>query len=506
MAIRYGSEYNGIIYRTLEEQVLQNKADIAEHYNRDRVLADFGIKVLGSVPTESDLPETASEYGEAYIVGTEEPFDVFVWTREDPNIPGSTDRWLNIGPIAIEGPQGPEGPRGEQGETGKASLWFSGSEILNSYYPQEEGTYNYFFNTTNCDIIKLSYGNIKNTVGNIRGLRGPEGPQGPRGEQGDQGLQGPPGPQGDPAPILNIRGYLPNLGLLPDPNTVPSNSAYLLPNTDDPTGDTRFIYIISEGVWLNAGIFGGGSRINNDLGLFTPVWNSNVKVTVRKLVSGEPTEPNTMKSGKNIVYASRGLNASNDPNSYYYVANFPDSDCLPIYGINTSDAHQYAAFKEDRVLYTGRPLFDWQCANKLYVDEAVANAIKAHIDFAIVKTSNNLTKVIELDFRGTAFENFDFQSAYTTSTSLSIQFPMEYLKYRGNALTPQMGDGSFVINNGNIRINIAGSSGFNITPTNYNVNNGVVRISYRTDNVDSSALLTGEKFYIRINTFEMYNV
>ena len=119
MAIRYGSEYNGIIYRTLEEQVLQNKADIAEHYNRDRVLADFGIKVLGSVPTESDLPETASEYGEAYIVGTEEPFDVFVWTREDPNIPGSTDRWLNIGPIAIEGPQGPEGPKGEKGPQGK---------------------------------------------------------------------------------------------------------------------------------------------------------------------------------------------------------------------------------------------------------------------------------------------------------------------------------------------------------------------------------------------------
>lgn len=502
MAIKYGSEYNGIIYRTLEEQVLQNKADIAEHYNRDRVLADFGIKVLGSIPTESDLPATASEYGDAYIVGTEEPFDVFVWTREDPNIPGSTDRWLNIGPIAIEGPQGPEGPRGEQGETGKASLWFSGNEILNSYYPQEEGTYNYFFNTGNCDIVRLSYGNIKNTVGNIRGLRGPDGPQGPRGEQGEQGIQGPQGPQGDPAPILNIRGYLPHLGLLPDPSTVPSNTAYLLPNTDDPTGDTRFIYIISEGVWFNAGIFGGGSRINNDLGQFVATWNSNVKVNVKKLVSGEPTEPNTMKSGKNIVYASRGLNASNNPNSYYYVANFPDSDCLPIYGINTSDAHQYAAFKEDRVLYTGTPLFDWQCANKMYVDEAVANAVKAHIDFAFIKTAQTTNREVRFNFRGTVLEDFDFQSAFSLSSGLYINFPMEYLYYRGSTLTPEMGSGSITFNNETIRVNIDGGDGFTVPAKSLLfADKGYITFTYSTDKLPTG-MTAAQAYYIRINTFK----
>jgi hypothetical protein len=34
-------------FRNLEEQVQKNKEDIAKHYAVDRVLADFGIKVIG---------------------------------------------------------------------------------------------------------------------------------------------------------------------------------------------------------------------------------------------------------------------------------------------------------------------------------------------------------------------------------------------------------------------------------------------------------------------------
>ena len=39
--ISNGFKIGDITLRTLEQQVLKNKEDIANHYNRDRVLADF---------------------------------------------------------------------------------------------------------------------------------------------------------------------------------------------------------------------------------------------------------------------------------------------------------------------------------------------------------------------------------------------------------------------------------------------------------------------------------
>lgn len=453
MAIKYGSEYNGITYRTLEEQVLQNKADIAEHYNRDRVLADFGIKVLGSVPTESDLPETASEYGEAYIVGTEEPFNVFVWTREDPNIPGSTDRWLNIGPIAIEGPQGPQGVEGPRGPQGKASLWYNGDlsqGINNDNYPSEEGVNNYYFDSSTGDIYKLYIVGVekekrRELVGNIRGpqgIRGPEGPQGPKGDKGDKGDRGRIGPASS---IVNIKGIITNISQLPDPILAYKNDAYLISS-----GTGYDVYILIDGYWVNAGPFDGGSRVfENDI--LVENWDADNKVNIKKIVQGTATTQYELKSGKNIVYASRGIGNSNNPNSYYYVANFPDADCLPIYGINTSDAHIYAAFKEDRVLYTGRPLFDWQCANKMYVDEAVANGIKSHIDIAITKTQSSETRSFTIDFRGTIMSGFRLDA----SSSTRIIQPMEYFIYKGDTNNPVAGTGSIVIYADRMQINIS---------------------------------------------------
>ena len=37
---------DGIEYRNLVEQVRKNQEDIARHYEIDRVLADWGIKVI----------------------------------------------------------------------------------------------------------------------------------------------------------------------------------------------------------------------------------------------------------------------------------------------------------------------------------------------------------------------------------------------------------------------------------------------------------------------------
>lgn len=97
-------------YRNLEEQVLANKQDIARHWNVDRVLADFGITVLGRVNTPDLLPATENEnWGYAYLVGETAPYNVYVWTRANPDAGQDIPYWLNIGSISIVGPQGPAG-------------------------------------------------------------------------------------------------------------------------------------------------------------------------------------------------------------------------------------------------------------------------------------------------------------------------------------------------------------------------------------------------------------
>lgn len=104
---------NGKEYRNLEEQVLENKQKIAEHYNRDRVLADFGIRVLGTLENKIELPlSDRLEYGDAYLVGQTLPYDVYVWTRANEDAGHPFDYWLDIGPLSIIGPAGPAGERG----------------------------------------------------------------------------------------------------------------------------------------------------------------------------------------------------------------------------------------------------------------------------------------------------------------------------------------------------------------------------------------------------------
>ena len=80
------------------EQTVQFLIDkVAAHYGVDRVLADFGITVLGKLNHAPTEPGTT--YGDAYLVGTEEPYDIYIWTRNGTS-PG-TDGWFNIGPLSV---------------------------------------------------------------------------------------------------------------------------------------------------------------------------------------------------------------------------------------------------------------------------------------------------------------------------------------------------------------------------------------------------------------------
>lgn len=116
-------------FRNLQEQVLKNQLDIQDIMTGATVLADFGIKVIGQVDTAAELPdpeEYTGDYGDAYIVGTEAPYDYYIFTRafegqEEPS-------WFDLGifpqpgPQGETGPQGPVGPQGPQGNTGDAGV------------------------------------------------------------------------------------------------------------------------------------------------------------------------------------------------------------------------------------------------------------------------------------------------------------------------------------------------------------------------------------------------
>ena len=270
---------DGVEYRNLQEQVLQNQQDIQYLLNEGGVLNEFGIRVVGQVETAAELPDPATyagEFGDAYAVGAEPPYTLYIWTRQISGQTGSF--WFNIGvfpaPSTVPGPIGPQGIQGEQGTRG--SLWQSQSGAPNSTEGVNEG--DQFLNTTTGDVWQFANGEWQNT-GSIQGPVGPEGPQGPQGIVGPQGPQGAQGPRGLQGEFLNILGTLENENQLPMPDTVARSSAYLIP---DSTGTNHIWAIVGEGTtesplqWQDIGSFGGGTNVIVDSESQTEVDLTNV--------------------------------------------------------------------------------------------------------------------------------------------------------------------------------------------------------------------------------------
>ena len=207
-------EINGVEYRNLQEQVLKNKNDIENALQLNNLLSDFGIRIIGQVESAYQIPSVSDykennpnwKYGDAYTVGTESPYDLYILTRANNNNP--QDFWFDIGEFPLRGPVGPQGPQGPQGEKGeKGDPGIKGERGL-------QGT---------------------------PGLRGEIGPQGP------QGPAGPQGPQGVPGQVYKIIDVLDNTGQLPEPTESIRDNAYII---------NGFIYIImGSGVleWVNVG-------------------------------------------------------------------------------------------------------------------------------------------------------------------------------------------------------------------------------------------------------------
>ena len=72
----------------------------------------LGIKVIGAIDA-LPIPAGTYEYGDAYMVGTETPYDMYIYTRPDGNV-HTEGYWFPIGKFPAPGPQGPKGDGLEQ--------------------------------------------------------------------------------------------------------------------------------------------------------------------------------------------------------------------------------------------------------------------------------------------------------------------------------------------------------------------------------------------------------
>lgn len=259
--------YNNKEYRNLQQQVAENMKNIKQLQD----ISVAGINFTAIVEHESDLEDIVDpEQGNMVAVGTQAPYDVFVYFNED---------WVNFGLFPLPGPQGPDGPQGEKGIQGATG-------------PQGPA--------------------------GPRGFTGAQGPQGPKGDKGDTGLQGPQGPKGDTGATgatgaqgpkgdtgtsYIIKGQVDSTSELPDPSLVDRQSAYLV--GDSEPYDLYVITGDSTLEWFDAGQFPNASpewgEIGGTLSDQTDLQNAlNAKVSAADMSSALSTKQDTLVSGTNI--------------------------------------------------------------------------------------------------------------------------------------------------------------------------------------------------------------
>lgn len=231
-------------FRNLQEQVLKNMADIKDIHEGATVLGEFGIKVVGQVDSADDLPdptEYEGEYGDAYVVGEETPYDYYIFTRpfEDVDDP----QWFNLGQFPAPGPQGETGATGATGATPNIGM--------EAYATTLSAGQSATVSVTKTGTAEEPHFELTFAI--------PQGAQGIQGVQGAQGIQGPQGPQGiqgqkgDTGYLYTIIGQVNDASSLPLPGQVGRTSAFLV-GTQEPYD----VYVIIgqdlyDLEWLNIG-------------------------------------------------------------------------------------------------------------------------------------------------------------------------------------------------------------------------------------------------------------
>lgn len=302
--LKYGNKE----FRNLEEQVLKNMEDIQDFKDGNQTIAEFGITVVGILTSADQLPAQGDNYGDAYLIGTETPYDMQVWTRDVAN---NTAKWVDLGAFPLQGPRGPRGETGSYIYSGTTDPTFTPYRTNDIYINSVTGYWWVSAVDGNGNYVWQKRFSLKGEKGD----RGEQGKQGVQGLKGDTGATGPIGPQGpkgdkgDTGSSFTIVGKVATTDNLPDPSTVQSYQAYIVGN-DTAGYDT---YVVVDGVWTNlgkvqgvqgpAGAPGAGidtlSDINLTLGDTTVTYDTTDGITLnstaRMTYNGTETHDSTMK-------------------------------------------------------------------------------------------------------------------------------------------------------------------------------------------------------------------
>lgn len=150
------------------------------------VSATFGYMPLvkGIVSDVSNIPETHYDAGDAFLVGSSTPYNLYVYTGET---------WANVGQFPAVGPKG---------DTGVGTVIYTGS-IDPAQSEITANDYDLYLNETNGNIYQYFGGSWIFAV-NLTGAKGDRGEQGIQGERGPQGPTGERGPQGPAGDVSNV--------------------------------------------------------------------------------------------------------------------------------------------------------------------------------------------------------------------------------------------------------------------------------------------------------------
>ena len=395
--IKVGDKY----LRNLEEQVQY----LTNYHDVNQGLVQWGIRVVGQVASESELPDPATydgEYGDAIAVGAGAPFSFFIWTRA--SIEGGADYWFPFGQISIVGPQGPVGPVGPKGDTGASTQWYAEGDNLT--------------NVNEGDMLLQKNGEVERyqksetdqsgyaweSVTNIMGPQGIQGPTGATGPQGPQGEKGEKGDRGDVGGFINIWGIVGSTAQLPTPASLDNLTVAYLVGSQAPYDLWVQVGANSEvAVWTNTGPFNAGTLVSVN-GNYQNVWDADTKLDkvtkatelsqiYGKNSSGKPWMINvysspTQPAGIGIPrrdyvddYFVRkpsnnesrdilvGINDLGEPYAYRiydenYTANL---SAIPIYAYSNTVGIKAINYS----IPTGNPQYPYAAANKIYVDNTI---------------------------------------------------------------------------------------------------------------------------------------
>ena len=220
---------HGVTVYNLENQVLKNKVDIQNLQTSEKVLATFGIKVIGTAANSTLIPTVefykASNpdwgYGDAYAVGTASPYEFYILTRADEN--HTQDYWFNLG--VIKGPKGDPGNDGANGADGKDGV--SPTVAVGTVTTGNPGT----------PVSVTNGGTSTNVVLNFRIPKGATGDKGDKGDKGDTGF------------AVSIASELNNINELPTASASYVNIGYVIKDAD---GDSNLYVCMtnaSTGAW-----------------------------------------------------------------------------------------------------------------------------------------------------------------------------------------------------------------------------------------------------------------